>query len=143
MFEHKKHKIICIGDSITFGAYASNESNNYPGQLANMLNDPVKYEVINLGIPGRKMMKNVNLSYWDEDFYQQALASEANTIFIMLGTNDAWEWSDEDTFVNKYETSSAAGPGSWDQSMASRIARRRLTGRQPKSPTQTGAMMIA
>ena len=48
---------------------------------------------------------------------------------------------DEDDFYNKYETSSSAGPGSWDQSMASRIARRRLTGRQPRSPTATGASM--
>jgi len=39
----------------------------------------------------------------------------------------------------KYETSSLAGPGSWDQSMASRIARRRLIGRQPKSPSATGS----
>jgi len=48
---------------------------------------------------------------------------------------------DEDTFVNKYETSSSAGPGSWDQSMASRIARRRLTGRQPRSPQSTGSAL--
>jgi len=46
---------------------------------------------------------------------------------------------DEPDFSMKYETSSLAGPGSWDQSMASRIARRRLTGRQPKSPSATGS----
>uniref|UniRef100_A0A7S2MS22 EF-hand domain-containing protein n=1 Tax=Haptolina brevifila TaxID=156173 RepID=A0A7S2MS22_9EUKA len=46
---------------------------------------------------------------------------------------------DEPDFNLKYETSTLAGPGSWDQSMASRIARRRLTGRQPKSPTATGS----
>ena len=50
---------------------------------------------------------------------------------------------DEADFNMKYETSSVAGPGNWDQSMASRIARRRLTGRQPKSPTATGAMVPA
>jgi hypothetical protein len=50
---------------------------------------------------------------------------------------------DEDDFPNKYETSSSAGPGSWDQSMASRIARRRLTGRQPRSPQQaTGSFAM-
>jgi len=52
---------------------------------------------------------------------------------------------DEDTFPNKYETSTMAGPGSWDQSMASRIARRRLTGRTPtgqRSPTATGSMAM-
>jgi len=49
---------------------------------------------------------------------------------------------DEPDFHMKYETSSLAGPGCWDQSMASRIARRRLTGRQPKSPTATGSAMV-
>jgi len=46
---------------------------------------------------------------------------------------------DEPDHNMKYETSSLAGPGSWDQSMASRIARRRLIGRQPKSPSATGS----
>ena len=41
---------------------------------------------------------------------------------------------DEDDFPNKYETSSSAGPGAWDQSMASRIARRRLMGGHKRSP---------
>ena len=50
---------------------------------------------------------------------------------------------DGDSFPNKYETSSSAGPGSWDQSMASRIARRRLTGRQPRSPTGGSTAMVA
>jgi len=48
---------------------------------------------------------------------------------------------DEDNFANKYETSAIAGPGSWDQSMASRIARRRLTGRVA-SPKATGSMAM-
>jgi hypothetical protein len=52
---------------------------------------------------------------------------------------------DEADFNMKYETSSLAGPGNWDQSMASRIARRRLIGSQErggqKSPTATGAMV--
>jgi len=52
---------------------------------------------------------------------------------------------DEADFNMKYETSSLAGPGNWDQSMASRIARRRLIGSQErggqKSPTATGSMV--
>lgn len=50
---------------------------------------------------------------------------------------------DEPDFHMKYETSSLAGPGCWDQSMASRIARRRLTGRGPKSPNPTGGQELA
>jgi len=47
---------------------------------------------------------------------------------------------DESDFDMKYETSAVAGPGNWDQSMASRIARRRLMGKRG-SPTATGAMV--
>jgi hypothetical protein len=49
---------------------------------------------------------------------------------------------DGDDFDSKYETSSSVGPGSWDQSMASRIARRRLTGKGKISPTATGGNTI-
>jgi len=49
---------------------------------------------------------------------------------------------DESDFNMKYETSSVAGPGNWDQSLASRIARRRLTGK-PKSPTTATGAMVA
>ena len=87
----KKHKILCIGDSITVSYGASDESMTYPSRLEAMLNDPEKYEVINLGINKRRIMKDVVYSYWDEQYYQDALRSSANTIILMLGTNDIYD----------------------------------------------------
>ncbi len=54
-----------------------------------MLNDPLKYEVINLGIGSIRMMKTDDLPYWDTFFYKDALNSKADFVIMMLGKNDA------------------------------------------------------
>ena len=43
------------------------------------------------------MMKNGDLPYWNEQFYQDALDSNADIIIIMLGTNDSktFNWNSE------------------------------------------------
>ena len=60
-----------------------------------MLNDKDKYEVINLGLSGRTMMKTGDSPYWNEQAYQDALNSEADIIVMMLGTNDSkkYQWN--------------------------------------------------
>ena len=42
-------------------------------------------------------------SYWNTDFYDEALASKPNVVLILLGTNDAYggDW-DELAFQNDY-----------------------------------------
>lgn len=80
---------MCVGDSITKGSYSSDiERFAYPSVMKRSLN-PAQYEIVNLGLGGRTMMKAGDQPYWLEEFYLQALASEANTIIFMLGTNDA------------------------------------------------------
>ena len=61
----------------------------------NMLKDDTKYEVINLGLGGRTMMKTGDMPYWNEQAYQDALNSEADIVIMMLGTNDAktYQWT--------------------------------------------------
>ena len=46
------------------------------------------------------MMKKGDWPYWNEDKYQQALESMADTIILMLGTNDSknYQWNE-----NEYE----------------------------------------
>ena len=53
-----------------------------------MLKDENKFEVINLGVSGRTMMKTGDFPYWNEQAYQDALNSEADIVIMMLGTND-------------------------------------------------------
>lgn len=84
----KKHRIICVGDSLTEGVGASSESYAYPALLEDMLNDKKKYEVYNLGRRSRTASKGGEASYWDDPYYQQALESQADTVILMLGTAD-------------------------------------------------------
>ena len=46
------------------------------------------YDVKNLGLGGRTVMKNGDYPYWVEDDYQDALSSKASYLVFMLGTND-------------------------------------------------------
>ena len=83
-------RIITVGDSITEGVCSSNQkTKSYPSKLRDLLNDTNKYEVINLGISGRTMMKSGDFSYWEEQAYLDALNSEADIVILMLGTNDS------------------------------------------------------
>ena len=60
-------RIIAIGDSITFGACSSDpDTKSYPALLMDMLKDDTKFEVINLGLGGRTMMKTGDAPYWNE-----------------------------------------------------------------------------
>jgi len=60
-----------------------------------MLKDETKFEVINLGVSGRTMMKTGDFPYWNEQAYQDALNSEADIVVMMLGTNDSkiFQWN--------------------------------------------------
>ena len=60
-------RIITIGDSITQGACSSDpNTKSFPSQLMDMLKDETKFEVINLGVSGRTMMKTGDYPYWNE-----------------------------------------------------------------------------
>lgn len=90
-------RIITVGDSITEGMRSSDEKTKaYPVQLQNMLGDKTKYEVINLGVSGRTMMKMGDYPYWKEQAYQEALKSNADIVILMLGTNDSktFQWNE-------------------------------------------------
>ena len=79
-----------VGDSITYGyGSADPATDSYPSQFAKMLGDDSKYEVHNFGVSGRTMMKSGDYPYWNEQAFEEALASKANYLVLMLGTNDA------------------------------------------------------
>lgn len=98
----KKYKIVCVGDSITEGCGATTPHMSYPSILRSRL-DEGSFEVVNLGVGGRTMMRKGDFPYWNEDKFQEALASQADTIVLMLGTNDSksYQW-DESAFEQDY-----------------------------------------
>jgi lysophospholipase L1-like esterase len=88
----QKKKIFCVGNSITYGYGLSNPSSeSYPAQMQVLLGTD-EWEVGNFGSSGRTMLKSGGYSYWDDQLYKDALASNPDCIMIELGTNDSKQW---------------------------------------------------
>ena len=86
--KNDKHKVICVGDSLTEGKGASSSRFTYPTILSFMLNDEKKYDVANFGKFGMRASKTGTLSYWNHPAYQEALDSQPDTVLLMFGTFD-------------------------------------------------------
>jgi lysophospholipase L1-like esterase len=95
----------CDSNVLNIGSCSSDESTkSWPAQLFDMLGqDESQYEVYNYGVSGRTMMKTGDNPYWNEEAYQLALSSDADVIFLMLGTNDAktYQWNQTE-YINDY-----------------------------------------
>jgi alpha-L-fucosidase 2 len=84
----QQRKVVCVGASITEGAFIENPGeNSYPGQLQTLLGS--RYKVFNYGIGGTTMLRNGNAPFWKTEAYRSALKSEPDIVFIDLGGNDA------------------------------------------------------
>ena len=105
----KKH-VLCIGDSITFGAgvFPHNKTQSYPAYLSKLLSD--EYQVINLGLSGRTLLSTGDVPYTREKNYVRSFQIEDPVYILMLGTNDAkpYNWDEESyerelrIFLKKY-----------------------------------------
>ena len=58
-----KHRVACVGDSITFGYLSSGPASTYPSQLQEILGDG--FEVVNLGENGVTMQRSGDSPWWD------------------------------------------------------------------------------
>lgn len=93
-------KLICIGDSITYGQGGSNENINYPNILSKLLN----CQVDNYGVKGSTICKNGS-----EDNQNKSIENRVSTIdfksythcLIMGGTND---WANNFNLTSVYES---------------------------------------
>ena len=96
------HKIVCVGDSLTYGDKATSPQMSYPSILGSML-DPNEYEVVNLGVNGATMLKAGDLPYWNLPQFNDAMSSEAYMVILQLGTNDSkdYQWNAE-TFQSDF-----------------------------------------
>lgn len=95
------NKVMCIGDSLTAGAYFDTIHNgatiieNYPYYLAKMN----KFETINAGTSG------ISASGWYENKRTLYPISECDTFIIWLGTNNGYtDTLEEDTASGDYNT---------------------------------------
>lgn len=108
--------VACVGDSITEGAGSTSVAKySYPAQLQKLLGEGFK--VVNCGKSGAYVMNleseynakaedRPDLWYPATTQYQTLMASEADIVIVMLGTNDARSMTAmpaEDVFVTDYK----------------------------------------
>lgn len=83
--ERGEIKILCLGDSFTYGVGAKRE-NSYPMQLQRILEkkDGCSAKVINRGIPG------MNTSLIRENLEENLLKFNPDIVIVMAGVNNSW-----------------------------------------------------
>jgi lysophospholipase L1-like esterase len=91
--------VACVGDSIT----ANGNPHGYPAQLGNMLGSQWKVE--NFGVSGTTLMTQAHNPYEKYPMFRNALASNADVVVIMLGTNDTKvaNWGKKEFFASDYK----------------------------------------
>lgn len=105
-------QITCVGDSLTAGHYWANEA--YPVYIKENFTDGSMITVSNCGINGAsfKHFGDYNPAYNETEQYQTSLTGDPIVLTILLGTNDATNWAEEESLyvqdytdlVNTYRT---------------------------------------
>jgi len=92
--DNDRVRIICIGDSYTFGIGAQ-QGSSYPDQLQALLDSsqPGKFKVYNLGLPGsNSSMVLKRLPEWMKRY-------RPDIILVLTGINDAWNFDESNYYV--------------------------------------------
>jgi acyl-CoA thioesterase I len=106
LYEEKKVKIACVGDSITADA-------NYPDLLDEMLAS--NYQVVNFGVGRTTVSLDFEKPYFNQSTAKLAHWFNPDIVVMMLGTNDAYLSSqqrsnfiaDYTTLINSFQTLSS------------------------------------
>ena len=90
MNEKKYRRIVCMGDSITYG-YLLPSTRSYPAALSARLEDTFfdTAEVYNCGSVGCGILQSRFCPYEKDTAFDEALEANGDYYLIMLGTNDA------------------------------------------------------
>lgn len=109
--------IIIVGDSITEGVGAADDTHNYPAALGNLLgaqysriwppsSSESSFSVTNLGNSGKTMMRSADFPYWNTPEFANLKISRPDIVFIMLGNNDGknhnWFANSSEQYVQDY-----------------------------------------
>jgi lysophospholipase L1-like esterase len=102
--DHKKRRIACIGDSITFGAGVAQTRKEHAWTFVwnRALGDA--FQVLNYGVSGATLQKEGDFPYHKVGFLKRLEKDASELILLMLGTNDAkpYNWN-EKRFFREYE----------------------------------------
>ena len=82
-----KLKVICLGDSITYGHLLPDPSRqSYPARLRQLAQG--RWQVLNLGVNGATVVDRGDSPMRSQNVYKRAIQSNPDIIVLMLGTND-------------------------------------------------------
>ena len=92
-----KRQLVCIGDSITFGAGVvwARERNAWPFQLGRLLGED--WQVLDYGVSGATAQDEADFPYVKHGFLKAAEKARPELTLLMLGTNDSkpYNWNAE------------------------------------------------
>lgn len=92
-----KRRIVCIGDSITFGAGVakSRKRDAWTYILERALGDD--FQVLNYGVSGATAQNSGDYPYRRHGYMKEAIAADPEMYILMLGTNDSksFNWNRE------------------------------------------------
>ncbi len=99
----KPLKIVCLGDSITYGRKLAKPSmQSYPAQLARLSRG--QWNVLNSGVNGATVLNKGDIPITTQKAYERAIKFKPDVVVLMLGTNDTknknWKYIDE--FISDY-----------------------------------------
>lgn len=101
----EKRRIVCIGDSITFGAGVQKTRRQHAWTYVwnRALGD--SFQVLNYGVSGATLQKEGDFPYHKVGFLKRLVKADPELIVLMLGTNDAkpYNWN-EKRFIREYES---------------------------------------
>ncbi|MCK5070995.1 MAG: hypothetical protein KAR01_10650 [Desulfocapsa sp.] len=96
-------KILCLGDSITYGYKLADPSvKSYPAQLSRLSFG--HWDVVNAGVNGATVLNNSDLPITAQQKYERAIKCQPDVVILMLGTNDTKDrnWRHKNQFVYDY-----------------------------------------
>lgn len=89
--------MVCIGNSITFGAGIKGADSTYPAQLGKLLGN--NWAVKNFGVSSSTLLQKGNMPYRNQLEWSAAMAYEPDAVVKKLGTNDSkpynWKYAAE------------------------------------------------
>jgi acyl-CoA thioesterase-1 len=97
--------VVCVGDSITYGAGITDSQGTYPAQLQRLLQEfGPAWKVHNCGVSGTTLLTQGDLPYIRQTAYSVAQSYNPDLVVIMLGTNDSkpQNWQYKDRFISDY-----------------------------------------
>lgn len=85
--ENRKVRVVCMGNSITYGhGIVDREKNSYPAVLQELFGDA--FDVLNCGVNGHTLLSKGDIPYKNSGAYVQAKNFQPDIVIIKLGTND-------------------------------------------------------